>query len=403
MESNFPTRHTLSTGRLDLNITVGDAASLIEIAERRNPKRAFLFVSKVLGRHIPVRPIVHRRALIELAESAAPILDGEPALVMSYAETAIGLGLGVFDELRRLRPLDDIRYLPTTRHVPEGTDPWFEIREAHSHAVDHAILTPAGELMSAVRGGTLILVDDETTTGTTFRQLAVGLTNQGLSFSRIILVTLTDWSKWSTEEDLEDIFADIPIPVDRVSLARGSWNWEPDHAARKTPLPAPIAPGTPPWTPSPDARLGVPRRGATRATLLHDRRLVKEIVAEVEGRFGRADGPTAVIGTGEHVWQPFLAAEMLERRGADVDFIATTRSPVLPGSVIAHQITFPDHYGIGLTMYLNNIDPVRYERMLLFTETGGDGIPPQLTDRLGPVIVIDGNGSLHEIRGGRSP
>ena len=51
-------KHVLSTGTLTIQPQAGDWSpdALFEIAERRNPKRAFLCVSKVLGRHIPVAP-----------------------------------------------------------------------------------------------------------------------------------------------------------------------------------------------------------------------------------------------------------------------------------------------------------------------------------------------------------
>lgn len=51
-------RKNLSCGRIEVSSedTVYPLSDLFDIAERRNPKRVFLFVSKVLGRHIPVSP-----------------------------------------------------------------------------------------------------------------------------------------------------------------------------------------------------------------------------------------------------------------------------------------------------------------------------------------------------------
>jgi hypothetical protein len=59
--------HVLGTGTLSLSIDHAEQDDLFRVAERRNPKRAFLFVSTVLGRHIPVRPDAHRKALKALA------------------------------------------------------------------------------------------------------------------------------------------------------------------------------------------------------------------------------------------------------------------------------------------------------------------------------------------------
>lgn len=59
----------LEQGTLNLTIESGTHApdELFGFAQRRNPKRAFLFVSKVLGRHIPVSPAVMRNATDTLA------------------------------------------------------------------------------------------------------------------------------------------------------------------------------------------------------------------------------------------------------------------------------------------------------------------------------------------------
>ena len=53
-------RAQLMRGLLEVNVddAVLPPSDLFGFAERRNPKRAFLFVSKVLGRHIPVCPSV---------------------------------------------------------------------------------------------------------------------------------------------------------------------------------------------------------------------------------------------------------------------------------------------------------------------------------------------------------
>ena len=89
---------TLSCGRIEVSSEVTDypLTDLFDIAERRNPKRAFLFVSKVLGRHIPVSPQVMRNVYTQLAEQFLGTLDG-PVVFIGMAETAVGLGAGVFD------------------------------------------------------------------------------------------------------------------------------------------------------------------------------------------------------------------------------------------------------------------------------------------------------------------
>lgn len=110
---------TLSCGTLKVTPTGGTIAldELFDVAERRNPKRAFLFVSKVLGRHIPVKPSVMRAVYQQLA-ALFPACEQGPVLFIGMAETAVGFGAGVFDEVRG--SVSDPVYLTSTRHPVEG-------------------------------------------------------------------------------------------------------------------------------------------------------------------------------------------------------------------------------------------------------------------------------------------
>lgn len=383
----------LSTGTLALEVTDPGRHGLFKIAERQNPKRAFLFVSTVLGRHIPVRPQALREAADGLAERVAARLGIGPVLVMSYAETAVGLGLGVFDGLRRRISNRQIGFLPTTRFRPVGLAPWFETREDHSHAVDHMILPPARDVIPAGESeGTLVLVDDETTTGNTFAYLADGLARMGLGFKQIIQVVLTDWSDGRSIKSLAKSFPGSDLSI--VSLLRGRYSWSATPGANARPLPALCAPECPVWSPPLEAPFGVPRTGITAGNLALEMRAWEIFVSREIVRILPTNGRVLVIGTGEHVWYPFLAAEQIERAGFDVGFIATTRSPVVPGSVIRNQICFPDHFGIGLTMYLNNVDPEEWDEILLFTETGVSGVHDILRTALGKGWIIEGSGSI---------
>ena len=86
----------LLRGRLSVRVTSADSSpeALFGFAERRNPKRAFLFVSIVLGRHIPVAPSVMQASFESLATKIPSDLPG-PVLFIGMAETAVGLGAGV--------------------------------------------------------------------------------------------------------------------------------------------------------------------------------------------------------------------------------------------------------------------------------------------------------------------
>ncbi|MCA1770590.1 MAG: phosphoribosyltransferase family protein [Halomonas sp.] len=390
LESNMAC-YVLGTGTLTLEIDGRDARPLSDffrIAERLNPKRAFLFVSTILGRHIPVTTTTHREALNQLAEIVLPHLGSGPILVMSYAETAVGLGLGVFEGLRRKCPDQPMGYLPTTRLCPEGVIPWMKTREDHSHAADHMILPPRAGVLPDGNDATLILVDDETTTGNTFKSLALELARAGVTVAQVILVTLTDWSDKQCIKAVRDALPDASVKA--VSLLSGSYAWSPSSGIQPHPFPPGCPPGCPFWAPDSANSFGVPRFGLSSRDMARENTAWADHVDLHLLPLLKPAARVLVIGTGEHVWHPFLAAERISQNGHEASFISTTRSPVQPGSVIKNQIRFPDHYGLGISMYLNNVDPHEWDEIILFTETGLSGVPAQLRCALGRVWIVDG-------------
>lgn len=68
---------------------------------------------------------------------------------------------------------------------------------------------------------TVVLIDDEATTGNTFINLLQALQQDaGLhNIARAITVTLTDWSG-------DALAQRSPIPIQYVSLVQGDWHWE---------------------------------------------------------------------------------------------------------------------------------------------------------------------------------
>ncbi|MCV6069737.1 phosphoribosyltransferase domain-containing protein, partial [Escherichia coli] len=69
---------------------------------------------------------------------------------------------------------------------------------------------------------TLVLIDDEATTGNTFINLLSALRNTGKlqHIEQVIAVTLTDWSSNALSERTS-------LPVTSVSLVSGQWGWTP--------------------------------------------------------------------------------------------------------------------------------------------------------------------------------
>jgi hypothetical protein len=382
----------LEAGALTLTTPTIARDDLYRIAERINPKRAFLFVSTLLGRHIPVHPVEHRAALQELAEGVSRHLLEGPVFIMGFAETAVGIGAGVFDCLRMANGERAMGYLSTTRFSPSGADDWFKIEESHSHAVEHIILRPDADVVQSGSEATLVLVDDETTTGKTFAQLAMGLQTHGLTFGRVVLVTLTDWSDGRAAQAVQGIFGAAGVHC--VSLQHGSWNWAPKNDWVHPGLPKNCAAHCQPWVPDRAQRLMAPRTGISSSTPRQSGEDIMTMIKAAGFAPVAENDRVLVVGAGEHVWQPMLAAEALSARGHYTRFITTTRSPILQGDTIQHKFAFPDHYGQGFWMYMHNIVPAEWDRILFFTEAGANGIPTDFANWLGPFDVIDGSSAL---------
>lgn len=366
-------RKTLSCGTLSVTPTGGTIPldTLFDVAERRNPKRAFLFVSKVLGRHIPVSPATMRDVYRQLA-AEFPAIPAGPVLFVGMAETAVGLGAGVFDEMRSR--LAEPVYLCSTRHPVSG-ELLCEFKEDHSHATDHLLYLPDDAMLRqrVINARTLVLIDDEATTGNTFINLLSALRRDGglNAIERVITVTLTDWSG-------DAIAAACPLPVATVSLVRGDWHWQQNPDAPTPVMPAVnvTAAGSVAITgPQSWGRLGMAAPAGD---------LGPHLSADVGEKI-------LVLGSSEFIWEPFLLAERLEKQGAEVKFSATTRSPIATGFAIQSAIAFSDNYGLGIPNFLYNVAHQQFDRILLCSETPADSLDPLLIaalSRVAPRVEI---------------
>lgn len=357
---------TYAAGRLELEIARADlpAEALFDFAERQNPRRVFLFVSKVLGRHIPVTPSVMRDVQQRLADSITLPPDMQ-TLFVGMAETAVGLGAGVFRRCRETCP--DSCYLASTRHT-FAAPRLAEFDEAHSHAMRHILYRPRGVTLGE-KPLHLVAVDDEMTTGDTFLHLCEALHGAGLPLRRVTRVVIVDWSPAAAK-------AALPWPGEVISLLQGTWHWTPTPGYPPTPFPARVEQGA---GGEPVSR----RQDSGRFGMLEPDLQPWPEVREQPGR------RVLVLGTGEFVWPPFLLAERLEREGADVRFGATTRSPIKPGLAIRHRLEHGDNYGFGISNYLYNVDPEAYDSIYLCCETGAEALDRELLRHLHKAVVLE--------------
>ncbi|MFN4150261.1 MAG: phosphoribosyltransferase domain-containing protein, partial [Candidatus Sericytochromatia bacterium] len=148
----------LKTGLL--KVKSGDMLDeLTGFSSRLNKKRGFLFVSKVLGKHIPCKPSAMKKVHKLLAEKLKLELKDfyTPTVVIGFAETATGIGNGVYDELN----LPNSFYIHTTRYqlsFPKLA----EFKEEHSHAPSQLLYQVKDDDMKDIllKAENIVLVDD---------------------------------------------------------------------------------------------------------------------------------------------------------------------------------------------------------------------------------------------------
>ncbi|MFI8005944.1 phosphoribosyltransferase [Streptomyces sp. NPDC086010] len=335
----------------------GELRELLGLALRRNPKRAHLLVSNVLGKHVPQRPSVVYGTGFELGERVRNLLgeaEARRAVVLGYAETATGLGHAVADGL------GTAPYLHSTRRPVTGVAQAGGFEEAHSHATSHLLLPENPDLLRNTEDGApLVLVDDEFSTGNTVLNTIRAL-HVRFPRDRYVIVALVDMRSEADQGRLAEFAAEIGARVDLVARARGTVRLPDGVLEKGRGLVAahesePAAPGAPEAPTAPvrvglDWPAGVPDGGRHGFTPAH-RAALEAALPAMAGRLADALGDARrvlVLGFEELMYAPLRLGTALEdATTADVRYSTTTRSPVLavddPGYAIRSRLVFPAH------------------------------------------------------------
>ncbi|WP_202233512.1 phosphoribosyltransferase [Actinacidiphila reveromycinica] len=392
MPTNAPWTGQWVADRLGVTLHGDRLTDLVGLALRRNPKRAHLLVSNVLGKHVPQDPRTVYGLALALGARVRELLgdvEAARAVVLGYAETATGLGHAVADGIG-FAP-----YLHSTRRAVPGTTPHGGFEEEHSHATSHLLLPEEADLLA--RPGPLVLVDDEFSTGRTIRNTIAAL-HALHPREHYVVVALTDMRPAADRDALTAFAAGLPARVDVVAHATGTVGLpegvlgkgqalvaahsaadrEPVASAGSAVATGSVAPaGSAVSTGSGgsaevsgrvrrvplDWPADLPDGGRHGFRADHAARLAQALPAMGE-RLADALPPAAgrvlVLGNEELMYAPLRLAGALQsalearagaappgRAPAAVRYSTTTRSPVLavddPGYAIRHRIAFPAH------------------------------------------------------------
>lgn len=330
--------------------------TLCGFAARANAKRGFLFVSKVLGKHWPVRPSAMRTLHSTLARGLPGDLPG-PVLFIAMAETAVGLGQGVFEAWLDADPSREAVFVHTTRYRV-GDTPLIEFEEAHSHAPRQFLHMPDDPAIAArfAQARSIVLVDDEASTGNTFVNLAAACRQVAPAIEHVHLVTITNFMGEQGNRQLQQRFGGLRVTHN--AALHGAFSFEAGELRTAT---------------APAQRFDA---GAERGASGHFGRLGLAAALPLPLELARTLAPqiafgerVLVLGTGEFMHPAFLLGRALEMQGADVVVQSTTRSPILIGGAVASAVSFADNYGEGIANFIYNVQPGQYDHVLLCHET----------------------------------
>ncbi len=374
----------LPTGILQVEVTDSDLSldDLCDFAARQNPKRGFLFVSKVLGKHIPTKPSDMRDCYRRLADKISLDLPG-PVVFIGMAETATALGHGVYEEYVNKTGRSDTVFVHTTRYELARKKA-LVFAEEHSHAVDHNLYLPSEdssrELFQSARS--LVLVDDEASTGKTFVNLAKAFCSQVASaLTNLVTVVITDWRGQALiEQRHRSLLEEDGIQSTSVSLLSGQYSFAADPELKNIRLPKATGNGElkDHLFTNNHGRLGL-----VDPTALYDR--IKHLSIEL------SQGERClVLGLGEFSYLPFLVAEQLETLNphACVAVQSTTRSPIMLGGAILKSLAFKDNCEEGIANFLHNGSIDDFDRVLICTETPISSLDQELVLALDAQVLI---------------
>ncbi len=396
--------------------------SLFTLATRNNAKRKFLFVSKVLGKHLAVKPNVclnygallayhwlntsgkyisqeTKQALEQLKDTPAAIENlirnpekiGEPSLVLGFAETATGLAHSIFDVLE-----DAVGFYHTTREVANFDGNIINFEEEHSHATAHKVYECKAMAFSDVKR--IILVDDEISTGKTLLNIITEVHKQ-YGVMKFSVLSLLDFRNSEDQSKFDETASAYGIEIDVTALVKGKikqviegdlsletikshslFQEEFDQVKENVPICIPKIINA-------NLEMGV---AVTYRSICGEKHYLPQT-----GRFGlNADshkelkqaidrvalniqpyvnGNTLVLGTEEFMFTPLLLASALK---GEIKYKSTTRSPIYVENSNQYSIQsghkFKSYQNPEVANYIYNLHEERYDTIFIVLEDTRD-------------------------------
>lgn len=341
-------------------------AQILRLTKRwNNPKRSYLLVNPLQGKHIPASPSASWEMMHCLGAQLAARYPGTK-LVIGFAETATALAAvaaGCFGE--------DCAYIQTTREDLPGVGHWLTFQEEHSHAVEQKLCGDRlGEWIQ--RTPQLVIVDDELSTGKTLRNITARLRQQYPQMAGRPVIAASLINRLSEENQALFQAAGIrseyllrPPEADYTQAVAG-YEISPAMDLRdgggSTAAVEPLQADTP----LPDPRTGLPIGRYKSAC----RDLAAGLLPALRRHLPER-GRVLVLGTEECMYPALVLGRALEAQGAAVSWHATTRSPIgvctQPGYPVTCGYQVHSFYSDSRNTYLYNMQP--YDLAIVLSDT----------------------------------
>lgn len=415
-----PSLHIVNDMEVTLTITENvlniPLEKMFKMAARINKKRGFLFVSELLGKHIPVHPykplLTSGLLAIEYYEKKTgntthakqELVDGllsedsrklekaysllqeqklsvqEEPTIIAFAETATALGHAVFD------CLEPAYFIATTREQISEEDPSLIFEEEHSHAVDQCCYLSINRLE---KDNPIILVDDEITTGNTALNIIREIHSK-YPRKEYTILSILDWRSKEHIEQFKQVEKELNITISTISLLSGTVDFSGkllEEAIENEQIDLQNKEMRVEYTSLSHLFTTLPLTSCTneyehtifpyvretgRFGLTHVERLKINEACLLAGKqlsASRIGERTLCLGTGEFMYLPMKISTYM---GTGISYHSTTRSPIHPVDRedygIKNGFRFPNPEDEAIIHHVYNIPKGLYDEVFLFHE-----------------------------------
>lgn len=362
---------------------------VIKMAKRHNnPKRDFLFVNTLLGKHIAVQgrdALMMHRALgdkiYELFKEKG--WENKKVLLVGFAETATALAQNIMFYSLKFKekfPLNIVGYTQTTREeLPSNQYTNIAFEEEHSHATSQKLYFDK-ELDYDV----VLFVEDEITTGNTILNF-ISQFEKHQSGKDYAVASILNWQNDKDAKTFSEKGVEVALLVrgkmktelpsfsikegKEYDLYQDEVNYKANLSLRNNP------------------RLPMTVEEFSEYVTFGDNK-DKEFSKLISLKDSKKK--TLIIGTEENMFVPIFFAIII-----DADVKATTRSPIESslenGYPISSRLKLNSAYESGRVTYLYDMDLGDYEQFVIFVEEESPVFEDELTKFLssyGEVKVV---------------